>query len=29
MTEEEKMKMRYLREQKERAKSALMGNTQV
>jgi hypothetical protein len=26
MTEEEKMKLRYLREQKERAKQSLLGN---
>ena len=29
MSEEEKMKLRYLREQKERAKSALLGNNNV
>lgn len=29
MSEEEKMKLRYLREQKERAKAALLGNANV
>ncbi len=28
MTEDEKMKLRYLREQKERAKASLLGNNQ-